>query len=99
MTVRLDDATADRLTKILGMLGSAHPGERAAAALKADTSRRRDASTSTSTTILSPRPSAIWDTEISAVWRLYELGAIDWDAAGRRHHELIRQRDGREVVT
>jgi hypothetical protein len=33
---RLDDATIDRLAKILGMLGSAHAGERAAAAAKAD---------------------------------------------------------------
>jgi hypothetical protein len=35
VTKRLDDATADRLAKILGMLGSQHPGERAAAAAKA----------------------------------------------------------------
>ena len=36
MSARLDDATADRLTKLLGMLGSDHAGERAAAAAKAD---------------------------------------------------------------
>jgi hypothetical protein len=35
MTARLDDATAGRLAKILGMLGSDHVGERAAAAAKA----------------------------------------------------------------
>jgi hypothetical protein len=32
----LDPQAADRLIKLLGMLGSAHDGERAAAALKAD---------------------------------------------------------------
>jgi hypothetical protein len=36
MSAWLDDATADRLTKILGLLGSSHDGERAAAAAKAD---------------------------------------------------------------
>lgn len=36
MATRLDDAAAGRLAKILGLLGSNHPGERAAAALKAD---------------------------------------------------------------
>jgi hypothetical protein len=36
LTTRLDYAKADRLAKILGMLGSAHAGERAAAAAKAD---------------------------------------------------------------
>jgi hypothetical protein len=35
MRARLDDVTADRLTKILGLLGSDHAGERAAAAAKA----------------------------------------------------------------
>jgi hypothetical protein len=33
---QLEPATADRLAKILGMLGSDHDGERAAAAAKAD---------------------------------------------------------------
>jgi hypothetical protein len=36
MTPVLDRRAADRLTKLLGMLGSSHNGERAAAALKAD---------------------------------------------------------------
>jgi len=35
MSTRLDDATADRLAKILGLLGSDHAAERAAAAAKA----------------------------------------------------------------
>ncbi len=35
MSMRLDDTTADRLVKILGLLGSDHAGERAAAAHKA----------------------------------------------------------------
>jgi hypothetical protein len=35
MAARLDDATADRLVKVLGMLGSDHAGERAAAGAKA----------------------------------------------------------------
>jgi len=36
MNARLDDATADRLAKILGLLGSDHAGGRASAAAKAD---------------------------------------------------------------
>jgi hypothetical protein len=36
MNARLDDATADRLAKLCGLLGSDHIGERAAAAAKAD---------------------------------------------------------------
>jgi hypothetical protein len=36
MSARLDDTTADRLAKILGLLGSSHAGERASAAAKAD---------------------------------------------------------------
>lgn len=37
----LTDAERERLTRILGMLGSAHDGERAAAALHAEAFRRR----------------------------------------------------------
>jgi hypothetical protein len=36
MTAILDPQTADRLAKLLGLLGSAHDGERAAAGAKAD---------------------------------------------------------------
>ncbi len=36
MSARLDEATAGRLAKILGLLSSDHIGERAAAAAKAD---------------------------------------------------------------
>jgi hypothetical protein len=36
MTALLDPRTADKLTKLLGMLGSAHDGERASAAALAD---------------------------------------------------------------
>jgi hypothetical protein len=36
MTAALDQPTAKRLAKLLGMCGSAHDGERAAAAAKAD---------------------------------------------------------------
>ena len=36
MTATLDPTTAERLAKLLGMCGSAHAGERAAAAAKAD---------------------------------------------------------------
>jgi hypothetical protein len=36
MSTQLDDAAVERLTKLLGMLGSDHDGERASAALKAD---------------------------------------------------------------
>ncbi|MCP1335157.1 hypothetical protein [Futiania mangrovi] len=36
MMAALDDQTRDRLAKLLGMLGSDHDGERAAAGLKAD---------------------------------------------------------------
>ena len=38
----LTPETADRLAKLLGMLGSVHPGERAAAALKADELLKRE---------------------------------------------------------
>jgi hypothetical protein len=41
--------------------------------------------------------SAGYDAAIVAVWRQHCAGAIDWDTAGARHHELIRLRDGREV--
>ena len=36
MTSTIDQSVIDRLTKLLGMLGSAHDGERAVAAAKAD---------------------------------------------------------------
>jgi hypothetical protein len=36
MSAALDQLTAERLAKLLGMCGSAHAGERAAAAAKAD---------------------------------------------------------------
>ena len=36
MTSTIDQSAIDRLTKLLGMLGSAHDGERAVAAAKAD---------------------------------------------------------------
>jgi len=36
MSARLDAAAAERLVKILGLLGSSHAGERASAAAKAD---------------------------------------------------------------
>jgi hypothetical protein len=35
MTAPLDTRAADKLSRVCGMLGSDHPGERAAAALKA----------------------------------------------------------------
>jgi hypothetical protein len=64
---RLDDATVDRLAKILGMLGSAHAGERAAAAAKADAIVR--AAGVTWRDIIVPSPQTVPQLEDAASWR------------------------------
>jgi hypothetical protein len=48
--------------------------------------------------LYAPHDSAGYDLAIVQTWRLHCAGAIDWDTAGRRHHELVRLRDGWEVV-
>lgn len=57
-TPALSAADADKLTKILGMLGSEHPGERAAAAAKAD--RLVRAAGATWGDIIRPGPAPRW---------------------------------------
>jgi hypothetical protein len=64
---RLDDASAERLAKILGMLGSSHDGERAAAALKAHEMVR--AAGLTWRDVIMPSPSIAPQLEGSASWR------------------------------
>jgi hypothetical protein len=79
MSARLDDATTDRLVKILGLLGSDHAGERAAAAAKANT-LVRDAGL-TWRDVVMPSPPIAPRLEGHASWRLlaaecYEQQAV-----------------------
>ncbi len=38
------------------------------------------------------------DGTIARTWRMQSTGIITWDTAGRRHHRLIAERDGRAVI-
>jgi hypothetical protein len=67
MSARLDEATADRLARILGLLGSAHAGERASAAAKAD-ALVREAGLMWRDVIL-PSPSIAPQLEAGTNWR------------------------------
>lgn len=66
--VRLDDATAGRLAKILGMLGSDHAGERATAAAKAHAIVHSAGLTWRD--LVMPSPSVAPQLESSCDWRL-----------------------------
>jgi hypothetical protein len=43
------------------------------------------------------RRSEDFDRLIVQTWKQHLAGAYDWDTAGRRHHTLVEQRDGRPV--
>jgi hypothetical protein len=68
MSARLDDASADRLTKLCGLLGSDHLGERAAAAAKADALVRSAGLTWRD--VITPSPPIAPQLESSDDWRL-----------------------------
>lgn len=80
MTALLDPRVADKLARICGMFGSAHDGERAAAALKADKLIRTNGLT-WGDVILTPAPlasSATVDDKI--VFALRNIGALSqWE--------------------
>jgi hypothetical protein len=68
MSMRLDEATADRLAKLCGLLGSNHLGERAAAAAKADALVRGTGLTWRD--VITPSPPIAPQLESSCDWRL-----------------------------
>ncbi len=68
MSTRLDAAAAERLAKILGLLGSSHAGERASAAAKADALVRSAGLTWRD--VVMPSPSIAPQLEGCSSWRL-----------------------------